>query len=86
MSLIDKLTPEQEAKFSFYVDKWKKIGLCTEKANRREAEKQLMWLINTVAGFGIYLASNGDTVVSNGIADRLREINDQQSEYLREVE
>ena len=35
---IEKLTPEQESKFEFYADKWLKIGLSTEPANRAEAE------------------------------------------------
>ena len=38
---INKLTPEQIAKFPEYVDKWTKIGLCTEPANRIEAEKYI---------------------------------------------
>ncbi len=36
---IEKLTQEQEARFPEFVDKWLKIGLCTEPANRVEAEK-----------------------------------------------
>jgi len=38
MKKIEKLTKEQEALFPVYVDRWKKIGLCTDPANRPEAE------------------------------------------------
>jgi len=36
---IEKLTEKQIAKFPEYVDKWTKIGLCTEPADRKMAEK-----------------------------------------------
>ncbi len=39
MKRIDKLTPEQEAQLPVYRDKWLKIGLCTDPANKEEAEK-----------------------------------------------
>ena len=38
MSRIDRLSPEQEARFGEFVEKWTNIGLCTEPANRRTAE------------------------------------------------
>lgn len=37
--MIKNLTPEQEAKFSYYIKKWTDIGLSTEPANRRLAEE-----------------------------------------------
>lgn len=37
--MITELTPEQEAQLAVYVEKWRKIGLSTEPANRPEAEK-----------------------------------------------
>ena len=37
--MIEKLTSEQIAKFSEYVEKWKTVGLCTKRANRQLAEK-----------------------------------------------
>ena len=37
--MIEKLTKEQEARFPEFIDKWTKIGLCTEPANRSMAEK-----------------------------------------------
>ena len=42
--MITELTPEQEAQLKIYVEKWRKIALSTEPANRLEAER------------GIYLA------------------------------
>ena len=39
MSKIEELTKEQEALLHVYRDKWLKIGLCTEPANRKEAEE-----------------------------------------------
>jgi hypothetical protein len=36
--MIDKLTPEQIAKFPEYVEKWTAIGLCTDPADRPKAE------------------------------------------------
>lgn len=38
---IKKLTDEQTAMLPQFVDKWTNIGLCTEPANRPEAEKHL---------------------------------------------
>ena len=35
---IEKLTPEQEARFPEFVDRWLKIGLSTEKADHAKAE------------------------------------------------
>ena len=35
---IEKLTAEQKARFQEFVDKWTAIGLCTEPANKKEAE------------------------------------------------
>jgi len=39
---IEKLTQEQETLLLVYRDKWIKIGLCTEPANRIEAEKAII--------------------------------------------
>lgn len=65
MKKIDKLTPEQEALMEVYRDKWLKIGLCTEPANRPLAEegmrlaykcagleppKQILWADSPLAG------------------------------------
>ena len=36
---ISELTEEQKARMPFYVDKWVKIGLCTDPANKPEAER-----------------------------------------------
>lgn len=38
MDKISKLTPEQEAKFSVYVNKWVKIGLSTERVSLENAQ------------------------------------------------
>jgi len=38
MSRIEKLTPKQIAKFPEYVEKWTRIGLCTDPADRETAE------------------------------------------------
>ncbi len=62
---IEKLTPEQESRFIEFRDKWLKIGLCTEPANRPLAEdalirsyklagltppKQIIWTTSPLAG------------------------------------
>ena len=39
---IEKLTPEQEAQFAVYRDKWIAIGLSMEPANRPEAEAAIV--------------------------------------------
>jgi len=39
--MIESLTEEQIAKFPEYVKKWTDIGLCTDPANRPEAEKAI---------------------------------------------
>lgn len=33
--MITELTPEQEKQLSLYAEKWRKIGLCTDPANRQ---------------------------------------------------
>ena len=38
MKKIEKLTKEQEARFPEFVEKWTKIGLCTDPADRPAAE------------------------------------------------
>jgi len=40
--MIEKLTPEQIARFPEFIDRWTKIGLCTDPANRSEAEKGII--------------------------------------------
>jgi hypothetical protein len=42
--MIKSLTKEQRAKFPEYVDKWIKIGLCTEPADREKAENAIRGL------------------------------------------
>jgi len=37
--MIEKLTPQQEARFPEFIKKWTDIGLSTERANRKEAEE-----------------------------------------------
>ena len=37
--MIQHLTKEQEAKFPEYVSKWLKIGLCTDRIDRKVAEQ-----------------------------------------------
>ena len=39
MKKIEKLTPAQIARFPEFIEKWTRIGLCTDPANRPEAEK-----------------------------------------------
>lgn len=41
---MPKLTPEQEAKIPEYHAKWKKIALCTDRADRPKAEKAVLEL------------------------------------------
>ena len=41
MSLIEKLTAEQEAMFGDYVERWTRIGLCTDPADRPKAEQAI---------------------------------------------
>ena len=38
---IEKLTPEQEARFPEFVEKWTRIGLCTDPADRPAAERAI---------------------------------------------
>ena len=40
-SLIEKLTPEQEARFPEFVQKWTAYGLSTAPANRADAERAI---------------------------------------------
>lgn len=44
MARITSLTDEQKAKFPEYVETWSKIGLCTDPADRPEAEKAIVEL------------------------------------------
>ena len=37
--MIEKLTKEQESKFQEYVDKWLKIGLSTERVDKKRAKE-----------------------------------------------
>lgn len=48
--MITELTPEQEAQLEVYAEKWRKIGLSTEPANRAEAEKGVR-LAYTYSGY-----------------------------------
>ena len=41
MSRIEKLTAEQEAMFGDYVERWTRIGLCTDPADRPKAEQAI---------------------------------------------
>ena len=38
---IDKITPEQEARFPEWVEKWTAIGLSTERADFKTAKKEI---------------------------------------------
>ena len=42
MKKIEELTPAQTARFGEFIEKWTKIGLSTEKANRPEAEAAII--------------------------------------------
>lgn len=42
MKIIESLTQAQIDKFPEYVEKWTKIGLCTDPANRKEAEQAII--------------------------------------------
>ena len=44
MTKIMKLTKAQESRFPEFVDKWIKIGLSTEPANREKSEKAIRGL------------------------------------------
>lgn len=46
---IERLTPEQSTRFPEFVDKWTRIGLCTDRAKRKEAE-DAMTLAYAAAG------------------------------------
>ncbi|WP_375471116.1 hypothetical protein [uncultured Nostoc sp.] len=43
MSLIEKLTPEQEALIPVYREKWQKIALLTERIDREKAAELDTW-------------------------------------------
>ncbi len=38
---ITELTPEQEARFDYYIDKWTKIGLSTKPCDRPKTQKAI---------------------------------------------
>jgi hypothetical protein len=44
MQKIERLTPEQEAKFPQYIAEWKGYGLSTEPADRPRAEAAIKWM------------------------------------------
>ena len=48
--MIEKLTLEQKERFVEFVEKWTKIGLSTEPANRKEAEEGIVEMY-AIAGF-----------------------------------
>jgi hypothetical protein len=39
--MIQQLTPEQEARFPEFVERWTQIGLCTTPADRVKAEQAI---------------------------------------------
>ena len=41
MSKIEKLTAAQIARFPEFVERWTKIGLCTDPADRQQAEQAI---------------------------------------------
>lgn len=41
-TMIDSLTTAQEARFPEFVERWTRIGLCTEPANHAEAERGIV--------------------------------------------
>ena len=45
MSLIEKLTPEQEAQIPIYYDEWYKWGTCTDAADRPKAEQAVIGML-----------------------------------------
>lgn len=49
LNMIENLTQEQENRFPEFVDKWTKIGLSTEPANRKLAEEGIIEMYN-IAG------------------------------------
>lgn len=42
--MITKLTDEQKARFPEFIEKWTRIGLCTDPANRKKSEKAVLEL------------------------------------------
>ena len=44
MSKIDRLTPDQQARFSDFVREWTAVGLSTEPADRPRAEAAIKWM------------------------------------------
>ena len=47
MKKIEKLTPEQIARFPEFVERWTKIGLCTDPADRPQAERAICLMYET---------------------------------------
>jgi hypothetical protein len=64
--MIESLTKEQEARFQEFVDKWTKIGLCTDPADRKEAEAGLIEAYK-IGGFKKPIIVWTDSPMSQGL-------------------
>ncbi|WP_375509848.1 DUF6745 domain-containing protein [uncultured Nostoc sp.] len=67
MSLIENLTPEQEALIPVYRQKWRAIALSTEKINRKKAVKSInkAYALNDLAKPEIIFIDSPRTVISS---------------------
>ncbi|MFN6512933.1 MAG: hypothetical protein RMY29_000355 [Nostoc sp. CreGUA01] len=54
MSLIEKLTPEQEALIPVYREKWRAIALSTERIDREKAAEAVKVILNCLSAFNTF--------------------------------
>lgn len=75
-SIIDQLTPEQEAQIPLYIEKWKKIALSTERIDRQRATDAI------TAAYQWFDCEAPEIIFVNGLCEAFKEIDDTSPQYL----